>query len=184
MKKRISVVAGVMVAAALVLSACGKSEDEKKEPDAPRGTNPLSDVNLNTDGDFGLGVEVVNLAPQTLAPGEATLTLNVKLPEGYKFNTLAPFQASFSSSNDTVVVSEDWSTYEQIDPPMPLEVPLTLSAGQGALTADLTIYWCEAVNETLCFVDEQQVVAPLVVAQDAIVHTAAAELTLTPPVIP
>jgi hypothetical protein len=66
---------------------------------------------------------------------------------------------------------------------MPLEVPVTLAAGQTNVAVDLTVYWCEAVNETLCFVNRVRLEAPLTVSAENGNHTVTMEYGLVPPAV-
>ncbi|MBZ0304587.1 MAG: hypothetical protein K8I82_00835, partial [Anaerolineae bacterium] len=85
------------------------------------------------------------------------------------------------SDSASVVVDEKWANFEQVEPPLPLQIPLTLTEGQSTITIDLTIYWCEAINESLCFVAKRQVIAPMSVDNSVNASFARAEVLLTPP---
>lgn len=125
--------------------------------------------------------EVTTLETQTLVAGQGTLSLNVTMPIGYKFNGVAPFTFILSSMGDAVSFEESWSNYQQVEPVMPLEVPLTLQEGNALLNMGLTIYWCEAVKQTLCFVERRQLQLPLSVEAGSSNQTASIELALVPP---
>ena len=125
---------------------------------------------------------VVSLPPQTVAAGEGVLQFNVMMPDGYKLNDLAPFTAILPE--DAVVqVPTDQRDIRIVLPELPLEVPVTFEEGQTELTIDLTVYWCEAVNETLCFVDRAQLVAPVTVVAETESNTVVLDRTLVPPTV-
>lgn len=124
---------------------------------------------------------VVELEPQTVAPGDGVLTIVVDMPAGYKLNALAPLETRLSSDTDAVQVSAEWADYAEVTPTLPLEVPLTFNAGVSALTGEMTIYWCEAVREELCFIDTAEIVIPVVVDESADRNRMTATITLTPP---
>lgn len=125
--------------------------------------------------------EQIVLDRQTLKAGDATFILQVSMPYGYKLNNLAALKASVVSDSASVVVDEKWANFEQVEPPLPLQIPLTLTEGQSTITIDLTIYWCEAINESLCFVAKRQVIAPMSVDNSVNASFARAEVLLTPP---
>ena len=107
--------------------------------------------------------KTITLDPQTVAAGEGTLRLQINLPDGYKFNDIAPFLAEFSVTGD-LTLAEDASTVQQVAPSFPLEIPLTLGAGE--LQADLVIYYCQAGAESLCLLEQVRLVLPLAVGGD------------------
>ncbi|MBN1679299.1 MAG: redoxin domain-containing protein [Anaerolineae bacterium] len=136
------------------------------------------------DSAFGSGMQqdIVPQPPQTVAPGEGTLVINVTMPEGYKLNDQAPFTAIWPEDG-VALVPDDARDIRIIKPDLPLEVPVTFSEGQTELAVDLTVYWCEAVNETLCFVDRVELVAPVTVTANSTEHHVLFERDLVPPSI-
>ncbi|MEW6580643.1 MAG: thioredoxin-like domain-containing protein [Chloroflexota bacterium] len=122
------------------------------------------------------------LAPQTVAAGPGTLRIHVTMPDGYKLNDLAPFTAIFPD-NPVAQVPADSRDIRILLPDLPVEVPVTFAVGQTDLALDLTVYWCEAVNETLCFVDRATLVVPLTVLPDGDAHEVTFERALVPPVV-
>lgn len=63
-----------------------------------------------------------------------------------------------------LTLAEDASTVQQVAPSFPLEIPLTLGAGE--LQADLVIYYCQAGAESLCLLEQVRLVLPLAVGGD------------------
>jgi hypothetical protein len=178
---------GLLAILMLILAACGGGDENLEDTPpttTPTATSPLSPITISTPDTFSMGGEIVNIDAQTLSPGEGQLALNISMPEGYKFNNLAPFKGEFSSSNDTSVsIAPSATIMEEVEPKLPITIPLLLAPGEATLTLDLDIYWCEAVNETLCFVAPTQVIVPITVAADGITTQANAEVVLVPPVI-
>jgi len=125
--------------------------------------------------------QVTTLESQTLMAGQGTLSLNITMPFGYKFNSVAPFTLTLSSIGEAVSFDESWSDYQEVAPTMPLEVPLTLREGRVLLNMNLTIYWCQTVKQTLCFVERRQLQLPLSIEAGAPNQTATVELALVPP---
>ncbi len=136
---------------------------------------------LSPFGGPGLGEEVVTMAPQTVAPGEGTLRVELRMPEGYKLNDLAPFTL-IVPEDDVVQVPPEGRDVRIVLPELPVEVPVTFREGQTELALDVTTYWCEAINETLCFVDRATIVAPVSVSAVGEGHTLTVERVLVPPV--
>jgi hypothetical protein len=98
--------------------------------------------------------EMINLALQTVQPGEATLTLQLELPSGYKLNPLAP---------SAVSVASDPAKGEQVfrNPKFPLTAPLMLGEGYTSISADFTLYYCESEKESLCYFKEVRLNMPI-----------------------
>ena len=124
----------------------------------------------------------VEIPAQTVSPGEGTIRVNITMPEGYKFNNLAPFTAIWAD-NSLVSIPDEWREYRTKEPVMPLDIPATFSEGQTELSVDLDIYWCEAVNETLCFVKQAELVVPLTVDDASENKTVEMAYGLVPPVV-
>ena len=149
---------------------------------APSDDTAAGASGLDTTFGSGLGSEVIVVPPQTVAAGEGTIQINVTMPEGYKLNNLAPFTAIWPD-DPVVQVPEDSRDIRIIEPELPLEVPVTFVEGQTELTADLTIYWCEAINESLCFVDRVQFSIPVSVSAASDTHVVVLERNLVPPTV-
>ncbi len=170
------------IALLLFLAACQNDDDSSDGNSGGNSVTPtaaLSTVNVNPNAS---GIQQETIAAQTLAPGEGSLVLNISMPEGYKFNNLAPFVGEFSSDTNTVSITEADAKIEEIEPKLPIVIPITLRPGEATVTLNLNIYWCEAVNETLCFVDRHEIKVPLTVAADGTSTQALAEVALVPPV--
>ena len=128
------------------------------------------------------GEGTILLAPQTVAAGPGTLLIDLKMPAGYKLNNLAPFTATWPD-DPVAQIPPEARNLRLVEPELPVQVPVTFAPGQTELALDLTVYWCEAVNETLCFVDRATLVLPLTVVPDGDVHQATFERILVPPTV-
>jgi thiol-disulfide isomerase/thioredoxin len=143
---------------------------------------PLAEDTVTFDsGLFGSKTETLPL--QTVAPGEGTILVDAIMPFGYKLNASAPFTAVWAADS-VVTVAADQQDYRVVTPDLPIEFPVTLTEGQTELTVDLTIYWCEAINETLCFVERSQVIMPISVSSDAVGSVLSLSYQLVPPELP
>lgn len=182
---------------ALVMAACGGEDEGSDSPtnaDVP-ASNPsdateapaldLSGAN-NTGGvnfDDPFGPKEITLPAQALVAGQGALLIDIQMPDGYKLNKDAPFRAAFTVDGASVAVPDAWAAYTEVEPALPLTVPLTLSEGQATITGDLTIYWCEAVKEELCFIDTAVLTIPVTVAAETGASDIIAPVVLVPPVV-
>jgi thiol-disulfide isomerase/thioredoxin/sugar lactone lactonase YvrE len=124
----------------------------------------------------------ITLPQQTLAEGEGEIELRINLPDGYKLNDLAPFSSEWVSSSEGIVIAEENLRQSIVEPELPLRVPVTLHAGEDLLHGELTIYYCEAVNESLCFIEQLSIDAPVTIGEGDST-TIVLEHTIVPPVI-
>lgn len=127
--------------------------------------------------------EVVRLEPVSAAPGEGQIVLDVVLPEGYAFNDQAPFTLHVYNDNPVTAVAREDNDVRIVVPDMPVRVPVALREGSADVTLDAAIFYCEKVNESLCFPLNVRFVVPLTVGADG-----APEIpityTVTPPQLP
>ena len=108
--------------------------------------------------------KTIMLEPQTVAAGGGTLHLDITLPDGYKFNEIAPFLAQLSASEEGVFNSESGEnelTLQIVAPSFPQQFPVTFGNEGGMLQADLVIYYCEAVAESLCLIEQVRLALPV-----------------------
>lgn len=150
-------------------------------PNVERLQAPAPAAGGLTGGAFQ-GEGTILLDPQTVAAGPGTIVIAVTMPEGYKLNGLAPFTAIWPD-DPVAQIPPDSRELRLFVPDLPVQVPVTFAPGQTELALDLTVYWCEAVNETLCFVDRTTLVLPLTVQPDGDAHQVTFERTLVPPVV-
>jgi thiol-disulfide isomerase/thioredoxin len=129
------------------------------------------------------GVEIT-LDAQTVTAGSGDISLNVELPEGYKLNPNIPFIAEWNSSGDAVQIAEADRVQSIPAPEMPLSIPVTLSEGEASVSGDLTIYYCESIKESLCFIDQVVVNVPVTVSADGTGSSIQIARAITPPIIP
>ncbi|MGQ9887220.1 MAG: thioredoxin-like domain-containing protein [Aggregatilineales bacterium] len=134
-------------------------------------------------GNSALGAQVA-LPEQTAAPGDGEIVLDIVLPQGYKLNALAPFSADWATSGAAVIIAEADQRQRLSDPALPLRVPARLLPGSDLLRVDLTIYYCEAVNESLCFVEQVSIDAPVTVTANGGQPLVSLTHTIVPPELP
>ena len=113
--------------------------------------------------------EVVQLDRQTVAAGEGHILLNVQLPAGYKVNNLAPFSMEWRDGEELsspVMMRDEVADQRIVEPAFPLVLPATFREGETTLVADLVIYYCEAETESLCLIEQVQLLVPVTVTGD------------------
>lgn len=126
------------------------------------------------------GVQI-ELPEQTVAAGEGEIALHIVLPEGYKLNPNIPLTAAWSSLGEAVAITEENQRQSLSAPEIPITVPVTLSEGSATVTGELTVYYCEAVQESLCFIDEATVNVRVSVSADGSGTTIQIMRDITPP---
>lgn len=134
-------------------------------------------------GNSALGVEI-SLPEQIVKVGEGEIVLNITLPDGYKLNNLAPFTSEWTSSGEAITIDEANQQQQIVEPSLPIRVPVQLAEGDDVLHGELTIYYCEAVQESLCFIDQVSIDAPLTITTDASTSEILLERTIVPPELP
>jgi thiol-disulfide isomerase/thioredoxin len=105
--------------------------------------------------------EVIELPSQSIEPGEGSLTLQLELPDGYKLNALAPSALTISTSQNQVVAFSAGAEQTFRNPHFPVEIPIKVGEGDGSITADFVVYYCEATKESLCYFKEARVSIPV-----------------------
>lgn len=105
--------------------------------------------------------ETVTFEAVSAAPGPGTLTLALTLPDGYKLNDIAPLTIEWYTEGG--VVEFEMPVFTEVEPALPIEIPVTFSAGDGAIRAEATIYYCEAEATELCLVHQATFDIPVTV---------------------
>lgn len=123
--------------------------------------------------------EQLDLPEQTVAPGEGEIVLNIVLPEGYKINELAPSLAEWRIGNDNAFIAEE-DRIQSIDS-TEVRVPVRFEEGEGDVLGYLNVYYCEAEEQTLCYLDEVRVHIPVSISADADGSVINVERSITPP---
>ena len=88
----------------------------------------------------------IELDPQALVVGAGAINLRLAFPDNYKINPYIESVLELHSEAGLIasaVVSE-----------AELSLPVQFEAGEGRLTAELTLYFCREGEEALCFIDE------------------------------
>jgi len=128
----------------------------------------------------GTADDAVTLEAQALAVGVGEIAITIALPDGYKINPDAPSQVVVTVDGDGVALDGESETpFREAE----VRLPLTLTEGAASVTVTVTTYYCEAVNETLCFFDEAVYTVPVSVTAAADSGVIAITRALVPPVL-
>ena len=195
-RKRGFVVSAILLC--LILSACGSGSATSTptvvptSPPKPTATAAptvapatesadasATDDSTDTGGDEFYG-DTIQLDPLTIAPGAGKVVMNIHVPDGYVFNNLAPFTLHVFENDITTVKPTD-NDLKIIQPKMPVSIAVTLREGKADLMMETHIYYCEAVNENLCFPLALRFVAPITVAAGGNNPEITVDYTLKPP---
>jgi DNA-binding beta-propeller fold protein YncE len=125
--------------------------------------------------------ETITLEAQTVAAGEGAIVVRIALPEGYKINPDAPSRSEWNNSGEAVDIPED--ARAQSVETAEFRIPVTLTEGEDELSGYLTTYYCEAEQETLCFIDDVRIEVPVTVSAEGSTSDILVERTITPPQI-
>ncbi len=125
--------------------------------------------------------QIIQMDTLKAAPGAGKLTLNIKLPDGYKFNDIAPFTLHVNQAGDVAKVAPTDNDVSMVEPKMPVSVPITFKEGQTTLKLDANVFYCEAVNESRCYPAQLRLVVPLTVSANGGKAEITVEYTVVPP---
>lgn len=141
--------------------------------------SPLEPVQTpSTDGNQD---GIIHLETQKVTAGEGTLVFDIQIPEGYKLNTLAPFTI-IAQSDAIVNIEEENQRFREITPSLPVRLPVHFHRGETTFYADVTVYWCEAIQEELCFIERLSFEVPVIVEENASTTELILPHTLIPPI--
>jgi thiol-disulfide isomerase/thioredoxin len=111
---------------------------------------------------------VVDVARQSIAPGQGSISLSFALPAGYKYNEGAPFYVAYRTSDEKAVKITDKEMARNFtEPKFPFEIPLDATQGESTATIDAVIYFCNDEKDKVCLVDSVRVNVPLEVKEGA-----------------
>jgi sugar lactone lactonase YvrE len=158
-------------------------------PAAAQNTAEADDDAEESGGPAGPNAEQLKPVVQRLAPGEASLTFDVSLPEGHHLNPSAPHRYQLEVEEGTERLQLAAVGTKAAEPGarrltatdkslgLPLRVSL-VAAGEGTATlrARLTLYYCREDNTGVCRVKTLDWLVPVEVTSAA--PTAPRDLTL------
>ena len=109
----------------------------------------------------------LRLPEQTVAPGEASLTLTVELPPEYHLTAEAPGQVTVTSGDKRIMAFDRQAALTLIRPQFPLNIPVKVNPCQTLLQVELLLYYCKSGPEGLCLFKEARLVLPVKVIKGA-----------------
>jgi hypothetical protein len=121
----------------------------------------------------------LTLDAQTVKAGTGSITLKITLPDGFKINDQAPSFATWTSGGRISVADETVNSGHITT--ATVNYPVSLTEGSDTLHGDLAIYYCEAVHESLCYLDSLTVDVPVTISSSATSDTITVERSITPP---
>ena len=105
--------------------------------------------------------EMIELPAQSIEPGDATLTVRLELPAGYKLNAQAPTALTVNVPPTQVVNLTNGAEQTFNNPIFPVSVSIKVNEGEATIRADFVVYFCEAAKESLCYFKEARVSIPV-----------------------
>ncbi len=127
--------------------------------------------------DEGFGGVVVTLEPAAVAPGAGTVVLDVALPAGHKVNEDAPSSMRWEAP-PAVARFGAGAERDITGTTFPVQIPVEF-VGDGDVVGDVTVIWCAADAESLCYIAQLRFVAPITVIEGGAGEVVASyELTL------
>ncbi len=110
--------------------------------------------------------ETVALPAQAVAPGEATLTVNLELPAGCKFNQEAPSTLGLKSADVTIVAVDEKYAQNLPVANLPLCLTVPVKEGKTTLQANFRLNYCDE-KLGVCFLKEAVLNLPVEVNKNA-----------------
>jgi hypothetical protein len=104
--------------------------------------------------------ETISLPAQAVAPGEATLTVNLKLPEGCKLNQETPSTVGLKSSDAAVVTLDPQYAKDVPVANLPLVLTVPVKKGKSTLQATYRLNFCDE-KLGVCFFKEAVLTLPV-----------------------
>jgi hypothetical protein len=108
--------------------------------------------------------ETIELAQQSIEPGDVNLTIQIELPAGYKLNKLAPTAVNIATQDQVVSLSSG-ADQSFSNPDFPLTVPITAHEGETSLKLGFVVYYCESAKDSLCYFKEARLNLPVRVSR-------------------
>ncbi len=123
---------------------------------------------LPLHGGFSKAVaaETVALPQQTVATGEAALTVSLELPAGHKLNQEAPSTIGVKSGDKKIVALDEKYAQDLPAANLPLCLTLPVQEGKTTLQANYRLNFCDE-KLGVCFFKEVQLTLPVEVNKSA-----------------
>jgi len=106
--------------------------------------------------------EVITLPSVTGDTGSATIVVDYRLPDGYKVNEDAPSSLTVAGGKTLLDLSTG-ETGDLTGTKLPASVLVDLFEGDGDVTIDVTLIYCESETTSLCLIDQVRYEIPIAV---------------------
>jgi DNA-binding beta-propeller fold protein YncE len=123
--------------------------------------------------------EIIDAARVEVAPGAATIEIDITLPAEHKVNDDAPSSAEFFVTGGVADFGDN-QALSLTGAKFPVTVPVEFATGSGAVTADLTVIYCRETTQSLCLIQQLRFVVPVMVSSGA-TGSVALEYTIEAP---
>jgi len=124
--------------------------------------------------------EGTEYADTDIAPGPGSVTVALKMPEGYKINSAAPTKIVLKAGDAPVTFADGGNEIVLEKPTFPAETPVTFETGGGTLEIQYVVYYCNTGVPAQCYTGRGQVNVPVTVKDGAKETAVSAVLTVEP----
>ena len=104
---------------------------------------------------------IIELDPVAVGVGAGTVELAIDLPPDHKVNEEAPSSVEFHVAGGVVDFPQG-ETQSLTGTDLPRTIEATFNAGEGTVTADLTLLYCRDDAVGLCIIEQVRFVQPLI----------------------
>ncbi|MFA6505085.1 MAG: thioredoxin-like domain-containing protein [Treponemataceae bacterium] len=112
-----------------------------------------------TRGFVVAAAEPIVLPEQTVGVGKGEIRLSIDLPPGYKPNPEAASSFSFRVEGTGADINGP-AEIIIAGPSFPITIPANFAVGKGKIVVEVSLVYCESVNETLCLLERRTVEIP------------------------
>ncbi len=122
----------------------------------------LSDNAATARVDIWPNLEEVHLAQQTVRAGQGKLIVNVEIPAPFKLNPGSPLEYRVEVKGSTQQLGKRTTVKEGN---FPLQIPLSLTDGEGEVSATVSFVYCRDGNEGVCVMKSLRWLMPVQVSE-------------------
>ena len=105
---------------------------------------------------------IVETETVSVGPGAGSIQIDITLPPEHKVNEDAPSSAEFFATG-AIADFGDNQGVSLTGAKFPVTIPVDFAAGEGEVTADLTVIYCREGSESLCLIQQLRFVVPIIV---------------------
>jgi len=120
---------------------------------------------LSHESRSGFAARTVQLDAVKLSPGDGTIAVAIRLPDGCKLAEDAPSTIRLESTDDKVIHTSQSGDLSLSEIDKPYEIAVTAAAGKTEIHIDAVVYYCEA-DSKLCLFDHVKALLPITVGSE------------------